>query len=48
MQNGDYGQWTTNNAVAVHDDAGNVILISLNEENQIAVLFWGVSRTVTY
>lgn len=48
VQNGDYGQWTTNNAVAVHDDAGNVILISLNEDNQIAVLFWGPAGTVAY
>ena len=48
VQNGDYGQWTSNNAVAVHDDAGDVILISLNERNQIAVLFWGPSRTVAY
>jgi hypothetical protein len=48
VQNGDYGQWTSNNAVAVHDDAGNVILISLNEGNQIAVLLWGPAGTVAY
>lgn len=48
VQNGDYGQWTSNNAVAVHDDAGDVILISLNESNQIAVLLWGPAGTVAY
>ena len=48
VQNGDYGQWTSNNAVAVHDDAGDVILISLNEGNQIAVLLWGPAGTVAY
>ena len=48
LQNGDYGQWTSNNAVAVHDDAGDVILISLNEGNQITVLLWGPAGTVAY
>ena len=48
VQNGDYGQWTSNNAVALHDDAGNVILISLNSGNQIAVLFWGPAGAVAY
>ena len=48
VQNGDYGQWTSNNAVAVHDDAGNVILLSVNASNQIDVVFWGPARTVAY
>jgi hypothetical protein len=48
VQNGDYGQWTSNNAVGVHDDAGDVILISLNPENQVNVLLWGVAGTVAY
>ena len=48
IQNGDYGQWTSNNAVAVHDDARNVILINVDSNNQVAVLFWGLSRTVEY
>jgi len=48
VQNGDYGQWTSNNAVAVHDDAGDVILISLNPENQVSVLLWGPAGTVSY
>jgi hypothetical protein len=48
VQNGDYGQWTSNNAVAVHDDAGNVILLSLNASNLVDVALWGPARTVAY
>lgn len=48
VQNGDYGQWTSNNAVALHDDAGDVILISLNAQNQVSVLLWGPAGTVAY
>jgi hypothetical protein len=48
VQNGDYGQWTSNNAVAVHDDAGDVILINVDTDNRVAVLFWGPAETVAY
>ncbi len=48
VQNGDYGQWTSNNAVAVHDDAGDVILINVDTGNRVAVLFWGPRGTVEY
>lgn len=48
VQNGDYGRWTSNNAVAVHDDAGDIILINVDTSNRVAVLFWGPARTVEY
>jgi hypothetical protein len=48
VQNGDYGQWTSNNAVAVHDDARDVILISVNADNLVDVLLWGPAGTVAY
>jgi hypothetical protein len=48
VQNGDYGRWTSNNAVAVHDDAGDVILISVSADNQVDMLLWGLAGTVAY
>ena len=48
VQNGDYRQWTNNNAVALLDDAGDVILIGVNEANQVAVMLWGPSGTVDH
>jgi hypothetical protein len=48
VQNGDYGRWTNNTAVAMHDDAGDVILINVDTSNRVAVLFWGQKGTVEY
>jgi len=48
VQSGDYARWTSNNAVAVHDDAGDVILINVDTDNRVAVLFWGPAGTVAY
>ena len=48
VHNGDYGQWTNNNAVALRDDAGDVILVGVNEANQVAVMLWGPAGTVDY